>query len=81
MLHAEVINLAFLLRQLNTDLAVGAKAVLVTQNCFPHLFIALAAATAEMLPGFLGIMQPVLPEKLRLLLAFINTFHERLLRN
>ena len=81
MLHAEVINLAFLLRQLNTDLAVGAKDVLVKLNSFPHLFIALAAATAEMLPGFLGIMQTVMPEKLGLLLAFINTFHERLLRN
>ena len=81
MLHAEVVNLAFLLRQLNAYLTIGAKAVLVTQNCFPHLFITPAAATAEMLPGFLGIMQPVLPEKLRFFLAFINTFHERLLRN
>ena len=81
MLHAEVINLAFLLRQLNAYLTIGAKAVLVTQNCFAHLFIALAAATAEMLPGFLRITQTILSKHLRLFLAFINTFHERLLRN
>ena len=81
MLYAEVVNLAFLLRQLNAYLTIGAKTVLVTQNCFAHLFVALAAATAKMLPGFLGIMQTVMPEKLRFFLAFINTFHERLLRN
>ena len=57
MLHAEVINLAFLLRQLNAYLTIGAKAVLVTQNCFPHLFITPAAATAEIYVKFIEMLK------------------------